>query len=173
MAMEFIKSLQERVPDYAKDMRLNLDGVLARSPLPEDEALGCALAASFAAKNRELVALFRAHMTPEDANGALTAASIMGMTNVWYSYMEQSDDGELQKLPPELRMNAYAAHGGVSKRKFEMWALAASLVGKCHFCISNHVAMLKKDGMSASDLKQVGRIAATINSIALTLNAEG
>ena len=37
-------------------------------------------------------------------------------------------------------MNAYATSGGVAKKKFEAYALAASIVGKCHFCISSHYA---------------------------------
>jgi alkyl hydroperoxide reductase subunit D len=146
--------------------------VLGRSSLPADEVLGCALAVAFAAKNHELVTVFRNAMTPEDANGALTAASLMGMTNIWYSYIDMGQDAELKQLPPELRMNAYANNGGVTPRKFEMWALAASIVGKCHFCVSAHVAKLKKSGMSAAELKEVGRIAATVNATALVLNAE-
>ncbi len=35
-------------------------------------------------------------------------------------------------------MNAYASHGGVDKRRFEMYALAASIIGKCHFCVKSH-----------------------------------
>jgi alkyl hydroperoxide reductase subunit D len=173
MKMDFIDALKARIPDYAKDIRLNLDGVLTRSPLPADEAMGCALVAAFAAKNHELVSIFRAQMTPEDANGALTAASLMGMTNVWYSYIDQCEDDEVRQQKPDLRMNAYAQHGGVTARKFELWALAASLVGKCRFCIANHVASLKKAGVTAAELKEAGRIAATINSVALILNAEG
>ncbi|MDB5865864.1 MAG: carboxymuconolactone decarboxylase family protein, partial [Betaproteobacteria bacterium] len=31
--MEFLNTLKERIPDYAKDVRLNLDAVLLRSSL--------------------------------------------------------------------------------------------------------------------------------------------
>jgi alkyl hydroperoxide reductase subunit D len=62
-------------------------------------------------------------------------------------------------------MNAYATHGGVSKKKFEMYALAASIVGKCHFCVKNHYDVLKKEGMTVTELQAVGKIAAVINAI--------
>jgi alkyl hydroperoxide reductase subunit D len=140
--------------------------------LPREEVLGCALAAAFAAKNNELVTMLRGAMPEAEAEGALTASSLMGMTNVWYSFIEMADDEEIKKQQAGLRMNAYATHGGVSQRKFEMWALSASLVGKCRFCVSSHVAALKKTGVTDAELKEIGRIAATVNSVALILNAE-
>ncbi len=57
-------------------------------------------------------------------------------------------------------MNAYASHGGVDKRRFEMYALAASIIGKCHFCVKSHFETLVAEGMSSTQLRDVGRIAA-------------
>jgi alkyl hydroperoxide reductase subunit D len=62
-------------------------------------------------------------------------------------------------------MNAYATNGGVSKVKFEMYALAASVVGKCHFCIKSHYELLKKEGMTVQQLQTVGKIAAVVGAI--------
>lgn len=170
--MEFINDLKALVPDYAKDVRLNLDGVIARSALPAEEALGCALAAAFAAKNSRLVDAFRGALDQTNADGALAAAAIMGMTNVWYSYLDLAEDSELKTQQAQLRMNAYGNHGGVGVRKFEMWALAASLVGKCRYCIAAHVAELRKAGASTAELKEIGRIAAVVNAAGQILAAE-
>lgn len=170
--MEFLAALKDRIPDYAKDIRLNIDSVIERSPLEREEALGCALAAAFAAKNHELVAMFRHAMPEDEAKGALTAASLMGMTNVWYSYIDMADDADVKSQQPGLRMNAYATHGGVSQRKFEMWALSSSLIGKCRYCVSSHVDALKKIEVTPAELKEVGRIAATVNAVAQILSAE-
>ena len=172
--MEFINDLKARIPDYAKDIRLNLDAVLLRSALPQDEALGAALAAAFAAKSDIVSGAIRdsGALGEADLQGALAAASVMGMTNVWYSYLDFAEDAELKTLPAQLRMNVYANHAGVGARKFEMWALAASLVGKCRYCIGAHVAELKKAGLGSSELRDVGRIAAVINAVAQVLAAE-
>ncbi|MDR0771382.1 MAG: carboxymuconolactone decarboxylase family protein [Burkholderiales bacterium] len=170
--MEFIAALKNRIPDYAKDIRLNLDSVLERSPLERVEALGCALAAAVTTKNHELVTMLRRAMPEAESEGAMTAASLMGMTNIWYSYINMADDEEIKQQQPGLRMNAYATYGGVSQRQFEMWALSASLVGKCRYCVSSHVAVLKKAEVTVAELKEVGRIAATINAVALILSAE-
>jgi len=73
--MEFLSTIKEQIPDYAKDNRLNLDGVIARSSLAPEDALGVALAAAFAAKSRPLVQAFREAAPPAEANAALTAAA--------------------------------------------------------------------------------------------------
>ncbi len=81
--MEFLASIKELIPDYAKDIRLNVDGTIARSSLEGNDAVGVALAAAYAAKATKIVALIRAAgvLSAEETNGALTAAALMGMNN--------------------------------------------------------------------------------------------
>jgi lipoyl-dependent peroxiredoxin subunit D len=172
--MEFLNALKARIPDYAKDIRLNLDATIARSSLEPREALGAALAAAFAARAPSIVAAIRESnaLQPADVQGALSAAALMGMNNVWYPYVEMADDYDLKNLRPELRMNAYATHGGVDKRAFELWSLAASIIGKCNFCIDSHYKLLKDSGVSVQQLRDVGRIAAVVNAAAQVIAAE-
>lgn len=167
--MEFLQALKDLIPDYAKDIRLNLDGVIARSSLPAQEALGVAVAAAFAAKSKVLVDAFSAQLSPQMAQAALTAAALMGMNNIWYPFVEMAADDELKTLRAELRMNAYATSGGVEKKQFEAFALSASIIGKCHFCISSHSELLKKEGLSTQQLRDIGRIAAVVNAAAQVL----
>jgi alkyl hydroperoxide reductase subunit D len=167
--MEFLNDIKARIPDYAKDLRLNLDAVVTRSSLAPNEALGAALAAAYAAKSTTLVEAIRGAIPAEDENAALTAAALMGMTNVWYSYVDLAADAELKTQRAELRMQAYQTHGGVDARRFELYALAASIVGKCRSCIASHYANLKQEGMSATQLRDIGRIAAVIQAVALVL----
>jgi alkyl hydroperoxide reductase subunit D len=170
--MDFLNAIKERLPEYAKDIRLNLDGVIARSSLASGDALGVALAAAFAAKSQPLVAAFKAAVPPAEGYAALTAAALMGMNNVWYPFVEMTADEDLKTARPELRMNAYATHGGVAKVKFEAYALAASIVGKCHFCVQSHSALLKAEGWTTQQLRDIGRIAAVVNAAAQVLHAE-
>ena len=172
MSMEFLDSIKALIPDYAKDIRLNLDGAIARSSLLAEDALGVALAAAFAARSKPLVDALRAATPAGEANAALTAAALMGMNNAWYPYVEMAGDDELKAQRPELRMNAYATSGGVAKKKFEAFALAASIVGKCHFCVSSHYALLKKEGLTTQQLRDIGRIAAVVNAAAQVIAAE-
>ena len=172
--MEFLTSIKNSIPDYAKDIRLNVDSTIARSSLEGNDAVGVALAAAFAAKSKTIVDLIRnsGNITPEEINAALTAAALMGMNNVWYPFVEMADDEDLKTQGAQLRMNAYATNGGLDKRRFEMYALAASIVGKCHFCVKSHYDLLKKEGMSTTQLRDVGRIAAVINAAAQVIAAE-
>jgi len=169
--MDFLISLKDRMPEHAKDIRLNLDSVIARSSLAPEDALGCALAAAFAAKSKPLTDLLKANTPPAEAYAALTAATLMGMNNVWYPYVEMADDEDLKTVRPELRMNAYATSGGVDKKKFEAYALAASIVGKCHYCVKSHYALLKQEGLTTQQLRDIGRIAAVVNAAAQVLHA--
>ena len=169
--MEFLNSIKEQIPDYAKDIRLNLDGVIARSSLAPEDALGVALAAAFATGSKPLIDVFKANTPAPEANAALTAAALMGMNNVWYPYLEMAGDAELKTQRAELRMNAYATSGGVEKKKFETYTLAASIIGKCQFCIASHYALLRKEGVTTQQLRDVGRIAAVVNAAAQVLAA--
>ena len=164
--MEALNEIKALVPDYAKDVRINLDNTIGRSSLPINEAIGAALAAAYAAKSPRLVSALQSALPEIEAIAALTAAALMGMNNIWYPFVEMSGDPELKSRPAQLRMQAYATHGGVDKRLFEMYALAASIVGKCHFCVQSHYALLKETGMSVDQLRDVGRIAAVVAAAA-------
>ncbi len=173
--MEFIDTIKARLPEYAKDISLNLEGTIARSSLPAEDAIGIALAAAFAARNHFLVETIGAasELGAPARRGALSAAALMGMNNVWYPYVEMAGNAQLRTMPAQLRMNAYADHGGTTKRQFESFALAASIVGKCHFCVSSHFEVLQREGLEMPQLRDIGRIAAVVNAAALTLAAQG
>ena len=71
--MEFLTAIKDLIPDYAKDIRLNLDGAIARSSLPPEDSLGVALAAAFAARSKPLVDAFTAAAPTAEANAAARA----------------------------------------------------------------------------------------------------
>ena len=170
--MSWINQIKEALPDYAKDTKLNLDAVINRSSLDSVEGHGCALAAAMATGNGKLVSFIQSSMeNAQERNAALTAASLMAMNNVWYPYVEMAHDENLKGLPAQLRMNAIASHGGTTKARFESYSLAASIVGKCEFCIKAHYDTLRKEGYTVEQLRDIGRIAAVITSVAKVLNS--
>ena len=71
-----------------------------------------------------------------------------------------------------ISLSAHATHGGVDKRRFEMYALGASIIGKCHFCVRSHFDNLKQEGLSTQQLRDIGRIAAVINAAAQVIAAQ-
>jgi len=164
--MQWVDQLKEGLPDYAKDTRLNIDAVVKRSTLAAEEAEAVALAAAFATGNTKLWTWIQSQLADQrEAEAAITAASLMAMNNVWYPYVEMADDPNLAGLPAQLRMNAIATHGGTSKARFEAYALSASIVGKCHFCVRAHYETLKAEGYSVEQLRDIGRIAAVMTAV--------
>lgn len=164
---QWVDALKETsIPEYAKDTKLNIDAVIKRSTLPVEEAEAVALAAAFATGNSKLWTWIHGQLTNRvEADAALTAASLMAQNNLWYPYVEMADDENLKGLPAQLRMNAISTSGGTTKERFEAYSLAASIVGKCHFCVKAHYEGLKKMGYTVEQLRDIGRIAAVMNSV--------
>jgi alkyl hydroperoxide reductase subunit D len=161
----------QSIPEYAKDTKLNIDAVIKRSTLPVEEAEAVAVAAAFATGNSKFWTWLHAQLANrQEADAALTAASLMAMNNTWYPYVEMADDANLKGLPAQLRMNAISTHGGTTKARFEAYSLAASIVGKCHFCVKAHYETLKKEGYTVEQLRDIGRIASVINAVAKVLD---
>jgi lipoyl-dependent peroxiredoxin subunit D len=167
---QWVDQLKETIPDYAKDARLNIDAVIKRSTIPAEEAEAVALAAAFATGNTKFWTWLHSVVANRvEADAAVTAGSIMAQNNVWYPFVEMADDEQLKGLPAQLRMNAIASHGGTTRARFEAYSLAASIVGKCHFCVKAHYDTLKKEGYSVEQLRDIGRIAAVITSVSRVL----
>jgi alkyl hydroperoxide reductase subunit D len=168
---QWVDQLKEALPEYAKDTKLNLDAVIKRSSLPIEEAEGCALAAALSSGNGNLVAFIQGSMADyKERDAALTAAALMVTNNTWYPYVEMTKDENLKSLPPQLRMNAISTHGGTTKERFEAYSLAASIVGKCEFCVKAHYDNLRSSGYSVDQLRDIGRIASVVNSLSKILN---
>jgi alkyl hydroperoxide reductase subunit D len=168
--MSWVDQIKEALPEYAKDTKLNLDSVIKRSTLSPVEAEACALAAAVATGNGKIVSLLIGNIEDQtEVNAALTAASLMAMNNVWYPFLEMAEDENLSGLPAQLRMNAITSHGGTTKARFESYSLAASIVGRCHFCVKAHYETLKKEGYSVDNLRDIGRIASVMTSVSRVL----
>jgi len=165
----WVDRVKESIPDHSKDVKLTFDNVFKSTILDEVDLHACALVAAISAGNGELAFAIESGsllvQNEKELAAAKTAASLMGMNNVWYPFVEMSGDTELKNLPAGIRMQAYMNHAGVTKKKFEMYALCASIIGKCHHCVKNHYDVLKKEGMTAQELQHVGKIAAVINAI--------
>lgn len=46
-----------------------------------------------------------------------------------------------------------------------MYALAACLISKCHFCVKAQYDTFKAEGMTTQELMSIGSIAAVVNAI--------
>lgn len=170
-----LSTLKASIPDYAKDLRLNLDSVLAETGAPGLTAkqIGLvALASAIAARHAPLVAAIEtdasANATAQELNGARTAAAIMAMNNVYYRFTHLVGDSEYQTLRAGLRMNAMS-NPGCDKIDFELCSLAVSAINGCGMCMDSHEKTLRKHGVTAQAIQSAVRIAAVVNAVAVTL----
>jgi len=165
--MSWMDSVKDALPEYAKDIKLNLDNVINRSSLSVEEATGCALAAVLAAGSKNVAVAISDDMENKvERDAAKAAAAIMAQNNVWYTYPDMTGDEQLKGLPAQLRMNIIGSHGGTTKARFEAYSLCASIVGKCTFCVKAHYDVLKKEGYTVEQLRDIGRIAAVMTAVA-------
>jgi len=173
-----IEQIRDALPDYARDLKLNLGSVLATNGAPglnEKQIWSIALASAIAARNtgfaRSVEAESRAHLADLDIEGAKAAAAIMGMNNIYYRFLHLVEDGEYQTMPARLRMNVIANHG-IDKLDFELISLAVSAVNGCGLCVTSHEKKLRSHDVSREAIQSAVRIAATIHAVAVTLEYE-
>ena len=170
-----LSELKSSIPDYAKDLRLNLDAVLSESGATGLRAkqIGLiALSSAIAARHDPLTAAIAAeaakHASAQELNGARTAAAIMAMNNVYYRFTHLVGDPEYQTLRAGLRMNAMS-NPGCDKIDFELCSLAVSAINGCGMCVDSHEKTLRKHGLSAQAIQSAARIAAVVHAVAVTL----
>jgi alkyl hydroperoxide reductase subunit D len=170
--MTSLDTIREALPDYARDLRLNLGSVLAPSGAPgltERQIWAVAVAAGIASRHvplaRDLEALAAAHLSAADLNAARAAAALMGMNNIYYRFLHLVEDAEYQQMPARLRMNVMA-NPGIEKADFELLSLAVSAINGCGTCVASHERQLRQHGLSREAVQSAVRIAATIHAVA-------
>jgi alkyl hydroperoxide reductase subunit D len=171
-----IDALKARVPDHAKDLRLNLGSILNPIPslTPQQQwgtAVACALASREPETIRAVVAAAGAVLSTEAMNAAKAAASIMGMNNIYYRYLHLSGTKDLKTMPARLRMQVIA-NPGVDRLDFELFSLAVSAINGCGMCIESHEHEVFQKGATKEAVQDVVRIAAVIHAVAATIDAE-
>jgi alkyl hydroperoxide reductase subunit D len=173
-----IEQIRDSIPDYAKDLKLNLGTVLTTTGAPglnEKQVWSIALAAAIAARNttfaRDIEAQAQLHLADVEVEGAKAAAAIMGMNNIYYRFLHLVEDGEYQTMPARLRMNVIANHG-IDKLDFELISLAVSAVNGCGLCMTSHEKKLRQHDVSRESIQSAVRIAATIHAVAGVLEFE-
>jgi alkyl hydroperoxide reductase subunit D len=169
-----IESLKSRLPDFAKDVRLNLSSLVSDETLTPQQKYGLMVACGIASRNPEvrvaLVAEATPHLSPEALAAAKSAAAIMGMNNVYYRFTHLVSNAEYRTLPAKLRMNVIG-NPGVDKVDFELWSLAVSAINGCGMCMDSHEAVLKKAQVPTEIVQTAVRFAAIIQSAAIGLEA--
>ncbi len=157
-----LETLRNLLPDYAKDLKLNLGSLSTEPVLTQQQRAGTFVVSAIASRNEELtralVAEFGAQLSPEALTAAKAAAAIMGMNNVYYRFTHLVG-GDYPNMPAKLRMNVMAKPG-VDKADFELWSLAVSAINGCGMCMESHEKVVLHGGLSKEHVQAAVRIAA-------------
>jgi alkyl hydroperoxide reductase subunit D len=164
-----LKQFAETLPEYAKDLRLNLGSILSDQLMGEDRKLGLLLACAHGSGHRPLVAAAEAEiegkLSDQVADAARGAAALMAMNNVYYRFIHLVANPEYGKLPARLRMNFIGSHG-IDKDEFELMSLAVSAMNGCGMCIDSHERILLEHGVKSEVIQSAVRVAAVMKAIA-------
>lgn len=170
-----LDTIRDSLPDYARDLKLNLGSVLAPTGAPglsEKQIWGVALASAIASRNTQLTRnieeLATAHLDEAYLNAARAAAAIMGMNNIYYRFLHLVEDPEYKQMPARLRMNVLG-NPGIDKLDFELLSLAVSAINGCGTCVAAHERQLRQHGTGREAVQSAVRIAATIHAVASVL----
>jgi alkyl hydroperoxide reductase subunit D len=170
-----LEALKNRLPEYAKDLKLNLSSLAMEPTLSEQQRAGtfiaCALASRNAETTRAILGEFAPKLSPEALDAARAAASIMAMNNIYYRFVHLASATDYAGMPARLRMNVIA-NPGVDGLDFELWSLAVSAINGCGMCIDSHEREIVKKGASREAVQNIVRIAAVIHAVAVTLESE-
>lgn len=172
--MSNLDQLKQRLPDHAKDQRINL-GVLGSSTvLSPAQAWLIGVACANATKNKSVIDAIEAdanELAPEAVTAGRGAAVVMGMNNVYYRFvhfMSEGGEDDYSKLPAKLRMQ-FIGNPGVPKLDFELACLAASAITGCENCVRAHEKSVRDAGGSREMVQDAVRIAAVLNATAVAL----
>ena len=164
-----LKQFAEALPDYAKDIRLNLSSILSDQLLGEERKLMLLLACAHGSGYRPLVAAAEAEIEGKlddtSANAARGAAAVMAMNNVYYRFVHLVSNPEYGTKPARLRMNFIGGHG-TPKEDFELMSLAVSAMNGCGMCIDSHERVLLEHGVKPDTIQSAVRIAAVMKAVA-------
>ncbi|MBR0672337.1 carboxymuconolactone decarboxylase family protein [Neoroseomonas soli] len=169
-----LEALRARLPEHAKDLKLNLGSLATEPVLTQQQLAGTFIASAIASRNAEvtraILAEFGPKLSPEALGAAKAAAAIMGMNNVYYRFTHLVG-GDYVNLPAKLRMNVMAKPG-VEKVDFELWSLAVSAINGCGMCMESHEKVVLHGGLSKEAVQAAVRIAAVVHAVAGVLDAE-
>ncbi|KAK0360265.1 hypothetical protein LTR94_027979 [Friedmanniomyces endolithicus] len=170
-----LKEFAGTLPDFAKDIRLNVGSLLNETVLNDQRKYGLLLACAHGSGHKPLVEATEAEvadkLSPEAANAARAAAAVMAMNNVYYRFVHLAKNKEYGNLPAKLRMNVIA-NPGVDKLDFELWSTAVSAINGCGACLDAHEGELRKHAVPNVQIQAALRIGAVVHAASRIVASE-
>ncbi len=173
-----LQELKSSLPEYAKDIKLNLGSILTEegaTGLTQKQvhlvALACACATKSDVLLKGIQSEVRDQLSDTEQAAAKGAATIMAMNNVYYRFLHLVGDSSFSTMPAGLRMS-FISKSGVEKIDFELMSLAVSAINGCGMCIESHTKHLVESGLQKTGIQSAVKIASVIAATALALSID-
>jgi alkyl hydroperoxide reductase subunit D len=170
--MAALDAVRERLPAFARDVRVNLQGAVDGGSLDPVQRWGVLVASAAAARNRTLldavVADARAAAGDAAVEDGLAAAAMMAMNNVYYRFRHVVGKPSYAAMPARLRMQRIAQVAS-NKPAFELMCLAVSAINGCEACVRAHEQTVLAAGLGEEQVHDAVRLAAIVHSAAVAL----
>src|SRR5215204_4925641 len=103
--LDALEAFRQRFPEYAKDIKLNLQSVMSDSTLSVAQRWGVAVASAIATGNHELrdatiADARRLNVDQKVLDDAAAAAVLMAMNNIYYRFRHMVEKESYQSKPP-------------------------------------------------------------------------
>ena len=172
--MSDLDALLERLPEAAKDLKLNVKAVLGESSLTPAQtwgtAVACAIAADHPDLQRAITEAARGRVEAAVLDDAVAAASLMGMNNILYRFRHMVPGYD--QIPARLRMQRLGKPAS-NRVDLELFSLAVSAIHGCETCVRSHEKVVLDGGLSQQQVFDSVRIASVMHGAAVALRAAG
>jgi alkyl hydroperoxide reductase subunit D len=171
-----LQIIQESIPAYAKDIKLNLSSLINNeNMLTPQQFWGTLLSSAIASKNKFLMNAIlneaKNILSQEAINAAKSATALMAMNNIYYRFTHLISNVEYTTMQANLRMNVML-QPGIEKIDFELFSLAVSAIHGCGKCMDAHEKTLRTHNVSKESIQMTIRIASIIHATASVLETE-
>ena len=173
--MENVAALLSRLPEEAKDIRINAKRVLAaEASLDAEQTWGVALACAYFIRATEVTQAIQtdakaAGLSDAILSDAKAAACLMGQNTVYYRFRHLMDSEQYNQRPANLRMMRMQQPAS-TKLLFELFSIGPAALKGCEMCLKAHEAQVKEGGLSEDQVHDAVRISAVLSGLAIALD---
>ena len=175
MQVSGFRSLIKRLPEYASDVKQNIQDLFnSRSEdLTKRQLHGIALTAGYYLQNEQLLNDIRmaAKMYLEEAD-ATAAKSAVIITSMLSTYDHTASTVKWPTKPSGIHAEAYTKTS-VPEVDLELYCFTASVLIGCNECIVHHINKLTKLGISEAAAQKIVKIASVLKAAKIALEIEG
>lgn len=161
----WVDSVKMSLPDHVADLEKNLELVMTKHGLDEIEAHGVALSAAIASGNNELafeIAMNGPLFGSDDRQLITKSVVAQNINSTFATYSRAASRLEYKTLPTNMETSELLPE---EKIKYALYSMAAALVFRYEWMVWNYMEILKLEGYTDEQIRDVTDIVCVVSSI--------